>query len=146
MARCPKTAAKHMEKIKLEFSATPSLFPTSGIVVVLTLDEKGKSYKAKLGNEIFNSLLGEQKELPPLPKRVLNAFTENAINKILSKDEIPNESGFDILDGNSYEITITKGDVRKEYYANDVEIETYPLLRYLASWCRRRWRVSIFRW
>ena len=70
-----------MEKIKLKFSATPSLFPTNGIVVVLTLDEKGKSYKAKLGNEIFNSLLGEQKELSPLPKRVLDAFTENAINK-----------------------------------------------------------------
>ena len=74
-----------MEKIKLEFSATPSLFPTNGIVVVLTLDEKGKSYKAKWENEIFNSLLGEHKELPPLPKRVLDAFTENAINKILSR-------------------------------------------------------------
>ena len=29
-----------------------------------------------------------QKELPAIPKRVLNAFTESAINKILSKDEI----------------------------------------------------------
>ena len=123
-----------MEKIKLKFSVTPSLFPGNGMVVVLTLDEKGKSYKAKFENE----LLRNQKELPPLPKRVLNAFTENTINKILSKDEIPNESGFDMLDGNSYEITITKGEVKKEYYANDVEIETYPLLRYLASWCRRR--------
>ena len=123
-----------MEKIKLKFSVTPSLFPRNGMVVVLTLDEKGKSYKTKFENE----LLGNQKELPPLPKRVLNAFTENTINKILSKDEIPNESGFDMLDGNSYEITITKGKVKKKYYANDVEIETYPLLRYLASWCRRR--------
>ena len=127
-----------MEKIKLEFSATPSLFPTSGIVVVLTLDEKGKSYKAKLGNEIFNSLLGEQKELSPIPKRVLDAFTENAINKILSKDEIPNESGMMILDGNSYDIIITKGNLRKEYWADDVTIETYPLLRYLASWYRHQ--------
>lgn len=124
------------------FSTRHSLIVSSCIVVVLTLDETGKNYSAKL----VNILSRKQEEFPPLPKRVLEAFTENAINKILSKDEIPNESGFDILDGNSYEITITKGDVRKEYYANDVEIETYPLLRYLASWCRRRWRVSIFRW
>ena len=122
-----------MEKIKLKFSVTPSLFPTNSMVVVLTLDEKGKSYKAKREN-----LLEKQEVVSPLPKRVLNAFTENAINKILSKDEIPNESGFVVLDGNHYEITITKGDIRKKYDANEVEIETYPLLRYLASWCRRR--------
>ena len=119
-----------MEKVRLKFSATPSLFPGNRLVVVLTLDEKGKSYKVKLGNDF----IGEQKELAPLPKRVLDAFTENAINKILSKDEIPNESGMMVLDGNHYEITITKGDLRKEYYADDVSIETYPLLRYLASW------------
>ena len=122
-----------MEKIRLRFSATPSLFPTNSMVVDLTLDEKGKSYKAKREN-----LLEKQEMVSPLPKRVLNAFTENAINKILSKDEIPNESGFEVLDGNSYEITITKGDIRKKYDANDASIETYPLLRYLASWCRRR--------
>ena len=122
-----------MEKIKLKFSATPSLFPGNSMVVVLTLDEKGKSYKVKREN-----LLEKQEVVSPLPKRVLNAFTENAINKILSKDEIPNESGFEVLDGNSYEITITKGDIRKKYDANDASIETYPLLRYLASWCRRR--------
>ena len=122
-----------MEKIKLKFSATPSLFPGNCMVVVLTLDEKGKSYKAKREN-----LLEKQEVMSPLPKRVLNAFTENAINIILSKDEIPNESGFEVLDGNNYEITITKGGVRKEYDANDASIETYPLLRYLASWCRKR--------
>lgn len=122
-----------MEKIKLKFSVTPSLFPTNSMVVVLTLDEKGKSYKAKREN-----LLEKQEVVSPLPKRVLNALTENAINKILSKDEIPNESGFEVLDGNSYEITITKGNIRKKYDANDASIETYPLLRYLASWCRRR--------
>jgi hypothetical protein len=91
-----------------------------------------------LGNEIFNSLLGEQKELSPLPKRVLDAFTENAINKILSKDEIPNESGMMVLDGNSYDIVITKGSLRKEYWADEASIETYPLLRYLASWYRHQ--------
>ena len=135
MTGCPKTVAEHMEKIRLKFSATPSLFPGNGVVVVLTLNEKGKSYKAKR-NTI--ALFGELEELPPLPKRVLNAFTENAINKILSKDEIPNESGMVVLDGHHYEITITKGDLRKEYDADDASIETYPLLRYLASWCRRK--------
>ena len=124
-----------MEKIKLKFSATPSLLPTNGVVVVLTLDEKGKSYKAKR-NTI--ALFGKQEELPPMPKRVLDAFTENAINKILSKDEIPNESGMVVLDGNHYEITITKGDLRKEYDADDSSSETFPLLRYLASWSRRK--------
>lgn len=119
-----------MKKIRLKFSVTPSLFPGNSVVVVLTLDEKGKNYKAKFENDF----IGEQKELSPLPKRVLDAFTENAINKILSKDEIPNESGMMVLDGNHYEITITKGDLRKEYDADDVSIETYPLLRYLASW------------
>ena len=123
-----------MEKVRLKFSATPSLFPGNGVVVDLTLDEKGKSYKVKLGNDF----IGEQKELAPLPKRVLDAFTENAINKILSKDEIPNESGMVVLDGSHYHIRITKGNLCKEYYANDASIETYPLLRYLARWCRRK--------
>ena len=129
-----------MERIKLKFSATPSLFPTNGMVVVLTLDEKGKSYKVKYENilgEFADALSEKQKEQPPIPQRVLNAFTEEAIDKILSKDEIPNESGTMVLDGHRYEITITKGSVRKKYYADDVEIETYPLLRYLASWCRK---------
>lgn len=130
-----------MEKIKLKFSVTPSLFPANGMVVVLTLDEKGKSYTAEYDSplgEFDNSLSEKKKDLPTIPERVLKAFTEKAINKILSKDEIPNESGFEVLDGHHYEITITKGDVKKEYYANDASIETYPLLRYLASWCRRR--------
>ena len=130
-----------MEKIKLKFSVTPSLFPANGMVVVLTLDEKGKGYTAKYDNSLGgldNSLSGQKKEFPPIPKRVLDAFTENAIDRILSKDEISNESGMMVLDGNSYEITITKGNIRKVYSADDASIETYPLLRYLASWCRRR--------
>ena len=130
-----------MEKIKLKFSVTPSLFPANGMVVVLTLDEKGKGYTVKSDNplgELANCLSEKKKELPPIPKRVLDAFTENAIDRILSKDEIPNESGMMVLDGNSYEITIIKGDMRKKYDADDASIETYPHLRYLASWCRRR--------
>ena len=123
-----------MEKIKLKFSASPGLYLGKGVVVVLTLDEKGKSYKVK-----FESVLAEEQiEQQPLPKRVLNALTENAINKILSKDEIPNESGMMVLDGCHYDITITKGGKRKEYYADDASIETYPLLRYLASWYRKQ--------
>lgn len=122
-----------MEKIKIKFSAQHSLIVSDSVVVVMSLDEKVKSYKAKC-----EDLMGTQKALRPIPKRVFKAFTESAINKILEKDEIPNESGFEVLDGYSYDITITKGNVRKEYYANDVTIETYPLLRYLASWCRRR--------
>ena len=134
-----------MEKIKLEFSATPCLYPTYGVNVVMTLDEKGKKYMVKRNKsfaDFANELLGKkeekQEEQPSLPKRVLNAFTENAINKILSKDEIPNESGMVVLDGCSYEIKITKGNISKEYYADDASIETYPLLRYLASWRRKQ--------
>ena len=130
-----------MEKIKLEFSATPSLFPSNGKVVVMTIDETGKKYKVDLNNsfEVSSNVLSDnQKKLPPLPKRVLKTFTKNAINKILSKEEIPNESGMMVLDGYSYEIKISKGDIYKEYDADDASIETYPLLRYLASWCRRQ--------
>ena len=123
-----------MEKITVEFSASPSLSPSEGVVVVLTLDDKGKSYNVKHEKIIS---LEEQKELRPLPKRVLKAFTEAAINKILSKDEIPNESGMAVLDGSSYHIRITKGGLCKEYDADDASIETYPLLKSLASWCRR---------
>lgn len=123
-----------MEKITVEFSASPSLSPSEGVVVVLTLDDKGKSYNVKHEKIIS---LEEQKELRPLPKRVLKAFTEAAINKILLKDEIPNESGMAVLDGFSYHIRITKGGLCKEYLADDASIETYPLLKYLASWCRR---------
>ena len=129
-----------MEKITLKFSITPSLFPANGMVVVLTLDEKGKGYTVKSDNplgEFAKEISGKQEDLPPIPKRVLDAFTENAIDRILSKDEIPNESGMMVLDGYHYEITITKGDISKVYYANDANIQTYPLLRHLADWCRR---------
>ena len=103
-----------MEKIKLKFSVTPSLFPGNGMVVIMTLDEKGKSYKVKKEDFMEKNGLGlseKKKELPPLPKRVLNAFTESAINKILSKDEITNESDYVVLDGNHYQITITMNRV-----------------------------------
>lgn len=53
-----------MEKIKLQFSVTPSGFPTNSITVVMTLDENGKSYRVKLDDV----LLGNQKELSALPK------------------------------------------------------------------------------
>lgn len=130
-----------MEKIKLEFSAQHSLNIFDSVDVVMTLDETGKNYTVGYDDrlaEIFNKLSEKLEELPPLPQRVLDAFTENAINKILSKDEIPNESGKVVLDGHRYKIKITKGGICKEYDADDLSIETYPLLRYLASWNRRR--------
>lgn len=134
-----------MGKIILEFSASPCLYPTNGVSVVMTLDETGKNYTIKRNSlfaDLTKELLGDQEEKqeeqPSLPKRVLDAFTENAINKILSKDEIPNESGMVVLDGNSYEIKISKGSICKEYDADDASIETYPLLRYLASWYRHQ--------
>ncbi len=126
-----------MNKIELKFSVTHSFLPSNGMVVIMTLDEKEKKYKVKLDDELYDKM----KVPPHIPKRVLAAFTENSINKILSKDEIPNESCMMVLDGYSYDITITKGNVRKEYYANDVTVETYPLLRYLASWCRRKYTL-----
>ena len=67
-----------------------------------------------------------------------NLHARTNINKILSKDEIPNESGMMVLDGNSYEIKISKGGICKEYDADDASIETYTLLRYLASWYRHQ--------
>ena len=127
-----------MEETKLEFSVQNSFDILNSLIVVLTLDETGKNYTVS-HNRHFAKVesKGKQEELPALPKRVLKAFTQNAIEKILSKGEIPNESGMAVLDGNSYQITITKGDVCKEYSADDANIETYPLLRYLACWCRR---------
>jgi len=41
-----------------------------------------------------------------------------------------------VLDGYSYYIIIRKGNLTKDYFADDSSIETYPLLRYLASWIR----------
>ena len=110
-----------MEKIKLEFSTQNSLVVSDSVIVVMTLDEKGKNYKVK-----YEDLMGNKKELRPIPKRVLNAFTESAINKILEKDEIPNESGMMVLDGYSYDITISKGGIKKEYYGSPVNLCVYP--------------------
>ena len=39
-----------MEKIRLKFSVTPGLILSYSLVVVLTLDEKGKSYKVRYKN------------------------------------------------------------------------------------------------
>ena len=131
-----------MEKIVLKFSAQHCFNVLSNLVVTLTLDENGKQFTIENHNPFAgqnNEFQGTQENKPELPKRVMTAFTESAINKILAKDEIPNESGLMILDGYSYEITITKGDVTKEYDADDASIETYPLLRYLASWSRKQY-------
>ena len=104
-------------------------------------DDNGKRYsikKERRFKELLDNIPENEGEMSELPKRVLTAFTENAINKILSKDEIPNESGMSVLDGYTYWITITKGDLTKDYYADDAIIETYPVLRYLARWFRKQ--------
>ena len=131
-----------MEQITLRFSGMPSLQAILSLSeVVLKMDENGKYATMEIDD--YDNLPEDIKEKieksspVELPKRVMKAFTEPAIDKILSKDEIPNESGMMVLDGNDYTIVISKGNLTKEYYADDCTIETYPLLRYLASWYRR---------
>lgn len=139
-----------MEKIELSFWGRGSLDRISYPIyeVVLKMDENGKYASMEIND--YDNCPDEIKEkcersMPvELPKRVMKAFTESSISKILSKDEIPNESGMMVLDGYDYTIVISKGDLTKEYYADDCSIETYPLLRYLASWYRReRWDYEI---
>lgn len=130
-----------MEKITLSFSAQYVLSVLKHQDVILTLDENGKRFSVK--NEdpfavLNRALHGEPTDPVTLPKRVMKAFTASAIDKILAKNEIPNESGKRFEDGSWYKISITKGDVTKEYDADDASIETYPLLRYLASWSRKQ--------
>ena len=131
-----------MEQITLRFSGMPSLQVILSLSeVVLKMDENGKYATMEIDD--YDNLPEDIKEKieksrpVELPKRVMKAFTEPAIDKILSKDEIPNVSGMMVLDGNDYTIVISKGNLTKEYYADDCTIETYPLLRYLASWYRR---------
>lgn len=128
-----------MEKITLRFSSNHSLNNLYSLVVCLILNEKEKQYSIEYVHH-FTRREGspgeEEARKLVLPKRVLKAFTERAVDRILSKDEIPNLTNTRVLDGFNYEITITKGDVKKQYYANDVEIKTYPLLDYLATWSK----------
>ena len=109
--------------------------------MVLTMDETGKhSFLEVPDDENLSEIIPDYDGGPmtvDLPNRVMKAFTDRAIDKILSKDEIPSDSGKILLDGNSYTIVITKGDLTQEYDADDCSIETYPLLRYLACWYRR---------
>lgn len=128
-----------MEKIILKFSVQHSFDLLSKLVVTLTMDDEGKQYIVKREG-MLNIRHFPESEGPTqnLPKRIMTAFTESAIDKILSKDEIPNESGMMVLDGCNYEIAITKGNTTKVYSADDVSVETYSLLRYLASWCRKQ--------
>lgn len=122
-----------MEKIELKFLVTRPLticclinedgsLPIEGLV--LRIDETGKHVPRQL------------------PKRVAKAFTRSAIDKILSKDDIPSLNGeVFVLDGIEYSITIKKGDVVKDYLADDCSINTYPLLRFLASWYRKAFNI-----
>lgn len=122
----------------MKFSARHCFNPLFCLVVLFELDDNGKHYSIMNESRFEGSedTIPAFEGNPELPQRILESFTESAIHEILSKDEIPNESGMAILDGPSYQITITQGDICKKYYADDANIETYPLLRYLASWFR----------
>ncbi len=126
-----------MEKITIKFSGqTPFKILSSYITVVLTLDETGKNVsfeESEIGIERPQKAIISMEA----PKRVIKAFTESAVSRILSGDKIPNESGMMVLDGYIYTIIITRGELTKEYVVDDSSIETYSLLRYLASWYRR---------
>lgn len=131
-----------MEQITLRFRGMPSLQVMLPIYeVVLKLDEKGKYAIMEIDEDSYypediKHEFGKSRPVE-LPKRVMKAFSERVINKILSMEELPDADNSFVLDGSSYTIVITKGDLTKEYNANDCTIETYPLLRYLASWYRR---------
>lgn len=126
-----------MERIEIKFTACSCLLAIDTIVVKMTLNDSGKNYSVDKVCEY-----SEEGNHYILPKRVLSAFNERAINRILSNEEIPNEEGVAVLDGQKYELIISKGNIHRIYHADDASIGTYPLLRYLASWCRKQ-RVKV---
>ena len=130
-----------MEKIEMQFTAGYSLDILRRVTVTLTLDRKGKRYSIGYGLPDLETEEGQaeaQAEEAVLPESILAAFTEEAVAEILSRNEIPNEAGFHILDGNTYDIIIRRGRRKREYYADEASIRTYPLLRKLANWCIRQ--------
>ena len=100
-----------MGKITLRFSSNHSLNNLYSLVVCLILNEKEKQYTIEYVHH-FTRREGSPGEEEAgklvLPKEVLDAFTEEAVNRILSKDEIPNLTNTLVLDGFNYEITITE--------------------------------------
>lgn len=132
-----------MEKITLEFSGMPFLmiYDAAIPIVTLTLDDTGKHVSIeKIGIQAVTGRVNGRDKMTltkQIPNRILKSFTERSIARILSKDEIPNKSEMVLLDGNDYTIVIRKGEITKKYHCDDCSIETYPLLRYLASWYRR---------
>lgn len=123
-----------METITIRFSGNDSGTLPSNPTLILIKDENG--IKGCL-ETIF-----EPKQTidvtEDLTKRVIDAITERDVDKILSKDVI--ECDVHVLDGWSYEITISKGSVTKEYDANSVSIFVYPLLRNIAKWYEIRFK------
>lgn len=128
--------SKDATNITLKFHYNYGLGVVMSQDLILTLDETGKhcSLESEYGLDIPEDVPIDD----TVPKRIMRAFTAPAVLKIFAKDEIPNESGKRFEDGSWYKISITKGDVTKVYDADDASIETYPLLRYLASWCRKQ--------
>lgn len=108
--------------------------------IVLTMDEVGYKEVSVEHDSLFfilKAAISDREVDKKPPVRLMRAFTESAVEMILANDEIPDELGYRIDDGYSYKITITKDEITKEYHANDSNVKTYPLLRYLASWSRR---------
>lgn len=127
--------SKDATNITLKFHYNYGLGVVMTQDLILTLDETGKhcSLEAEYDLDIPEDLPIDE----IVPKRIMRAFTAPAVLKIFAKDEIPNETENVIaLDGDSYDITITVGTETKEYHADDFSVETYPLLRYIASWYR----------
>lgn len=103
--------------------------------IVLTMEGKDKKVDFVSDDKLFIIENGSD-AAEILPKRIMKAFTEHAVEKIFAKDDIPNESGYIMCDGYSYNISISINGTTKEYQADDASIETYSLLRYLASFYR----------
>lgn len=110
------------------------------LIIILTMD----GFEKKEAFEFYSQILPDKiirQELPfdnlHIPKRVMRAFTSHALDRILSIDKIPNPKKLNVLDGLHYVITIQKGEIEKIYTADDAEILSYPLLRYIASWYRQ---------
>lgn len=136
-----------MSNIKIIFTGHSIWLKETTPTIVLTIDEEGNKNAT-----VTRSFSGEEEPGEEAPQRLLKTLTKSAVEKILSIDDIPYmvqpstaeidegqiiDDYVSYMDGYSYDITITKDEITKEYHADDCSVKTYPLLRYLASWFRR---------
>lgn len=129
-----------MDNIVLKFSAKVLSNPLSEVNLVLKKDESGKSYTVEYKDPHFASFASDEqseKKQAELMNLIMSTFTENEIDEILSMDVIPRDPEVFIFDGYRYEISITKGNITKNYFADDENICSVPLFGCLAVWCRK---------